>query len=362
MSMTEICTSRAHPRIEGAERLRQADRSAAELGYRMPAEWEPVARVWVDPPHNPETWPLCLEEAQKEFQQFVEAVSRAARVVNIKDLGIPTVDSWIRDYGPIFVKKDSGGKDAIAVHDFRFNGWGGKYENRDLDDVVPQHIALKENRLIWIHDMVLEGGSIDVNGRGTVLTTQQCLLNPNRNPHLSREQIEQALHAALGTRHVIWLPGGIVGDDTDGHVDDIARFVAPDRVVCVRARQGHPDHAVLEENYRALRAARDQDGRKLEVVELPAPEPMRYRFPPDRFGPGGELPVPASYANFLMVNGWVFVPVFGQKSDDQALRILEQAMPGYRIVGLEARHLVVGLGAFHCLSQQEPVASDQAGL
>jgi agmatine deiminase len=329
--------------------------TAAQLGYHMPAEWVPLDAVWLVRPHNAETWPNCLDQAQAQWDAFAAALAQYVRVRTTDELNVPTVDSWIRDFGPVFVLRcGEGDAPPLACHDFVFNGWGGKYEDRSLDDVVPQHIARELGVPLFEHSLVLEGGSIEVNGVGTVMTTEQCLLNPNRNPHLSRNQIERDVHEALGTRHTIWLPGGIVGDDTDGHIDDIARFVAVDHVVATRAPAGHPDHDVLERNWEALQLARDQDGRPLQLTPLPAPDPVMYDFPPDRFGPGGVNPVPASYANFLIANGCVCVPIFGQKTDDLALRTLEAAMPDHKIIGLRAEHLVVGLGAFHCLSQQQP--------
>lgn len=374
-----------HPLAPFLHRLERPRRSARQLGYRMPAEWEPMRRVWLTLPHNRETWPGCLGKARTQYRAFMRALRRFVEVKTTQSLGIRTDDSWIRDYGPIFVVRREP-SDAVAgraqlteprlglkaLHDFRFNSWGGKYEEqRPLDDVVPQHIAAKLGLPIWVHDLVLEGGSIDVNGRGTVMTTEQCLLNKNRNPRKSKAAIVREIHQALGTHHVIWLPGGILGDDTDGHIDDIARFLDPTTVAAVRAPRGHPDFDMLERNRRALRQARDQDGRKLTIVELPSPgdesapggsgprsamyRPLTYKFPPDRFGPGGVNPIPASYANFLIANGGVIVPIFGRRSDDIALRTLADAMPGYEIVGVRAEYLVVGLGSFHCLSQQEPV-------
>jgi agmatine deiminase len=185
------------------------------------------------------------------------------------------------------------------------------------------------------------------------MTTEQCLLNPNRNPQLDRQAIEQLLHQSLGTRHVIWLPGGIVGDDTDGHIDDIARFVAPDTVVAIRAPLDHPDHAMLESNWQALVQARDQHGELLNIIELPVPDLFYYDFPDDDYGPGGHLPVPASYANFLMANNHLFVPVFGQQSDDVALERLSAAMPHWSVMPIRADYLVIGLGSLHCLTMQE---------
>ena len=327
--------------------------------YRMPAEWEPLDAVWLVRPHNPETWPGCLDQAQAQWDAFAAALARHVRVRTTDELAIPTIDSWIRDFGPIFVVRASTPHTPhptpppLAAHDFVFNGWGGKYEDRSLDDIVPVAIARHLDVPLFRHDLVLEGGSIEVNGRGTVMTTDQCLCNPNRNPDLTRDQIVEQLHAALGTRHVIWLPGGIVGDDTDGHIDDIARFIAPDQVVATQP-SGGPDHAMLERNWQALEAARDQDGQPLQLTPLPAPDPIMYNFPPDRFGPGGVGPIPASYANFLIANDAVLVPIFGQASDDVALRTLERAMPRHTVIGCRAEHLVVGLGAFHCLSQQQP--------
>lgn len=341
-----------HPRAPFVDQLKRLDGSAGTAGYAMPAEWSPLSAVWLVEPHNVETWPGCLDKAQRQFHAWAEALADHVEVVTTQRLGIATNDSWIRDFGPIFVKHRTTGE--LAAHDFHFNGWGGKYEKRELDDLVPQHIARHLDIGLYIHDMVLEGGSIEVNGRGTVMTTRQCLLNDNRNPHLSQQQVTDRLHEALGTRQVIWLPGGIVGDDTDGHVDDIARFVNPSTVVAVRAEPGHPDHAMLEQNWAALGKARDQDDRPLDVVPLPAPQPIHYDYPADRFGPGGRATVPASYANFLIANGALFVPTFGQTTDDQALRTLEQCMPNHQIVPIRAEWLVVGLGALHCLSMQQP--------
>jgi agmatine deiminase len=342
-----------HPKAPFFDQLTRPASPAAQLGYRMPGEFEPLEAVWLTYPHNPETWPGCLERAQAQYEFFIEELARFTRVQLInRQHGLATDDSWVRDYGPIFVVNDQG---SLALHDFAFNGWGGKYGGEySHDDLIPQHIARLLNLPLWVHDLLLEGGSIDVNGKGTVLTTRQCLLNPNRNNHLTLPQIEHHLHAALGTRHIIWLPGGIVGDDTDGHIDDVARFVAPGAVVAIRAPKDHPDHEPLEANWNALKQAVDQDGQPLELFELPVPEPILYDFPPDRFGPGGLGPVPASYANFLIVNEAVLVPTFGRPSDDIALKTIERALPGRTAIGIRSEWLVVGLGALHCLSQQQP--------
>ena len=346
-----------HPRVSAYKELNTPGGSAGGLGYRMPGEFEPVECVWVSPPRNAETWPGCLGDAQREFADWVGLLKQAVTVRTTDEIGIETDDAWIRDFGPIFVVRDEddGRGRAVACHDFHFNTWGGKYEVRDKDDVVPQHMARKLGVPIWVHDFVLEGGSIEVNGMGTVMTTEQCLLNPNRNPGLTRDKIEAQLHGALGTRHTVWLPGGIAGDDTDGNIDDVARFVSADTVLAVSARRGHRDYELTQKNLRALRAGVDQDGRPLRVVELPAPEPIYYDYPE------GRAPVPASYANFLIANRQVFVPIFGQAADDVALGVFTDEMAGFSVVPVPARRLVVGLGALHCLSQQQPAIPGTQG-
>lgn len=341
-----------HPRAPFASELETPTQTAAALGYHMPAEWEPLAAVWLSKPHNPTTWPGCLKEAQAQHANFAAQLRRFVTVQIVgEDLELATDDAWIRDYGPIFVKNAAG---ELACHDFHFNNWGGKYGDCGNDDVVPQHVARRLGIPVWIHDFVLEGGSIEVNGAGTVMTSESCLLGPGRNAGLTRVDIDAALHAFLGTRHAIWLPAGIEGDDTDGHIDDLARFVDAATVAAVRAPAGHPDHDVLERNWDVLGQARDQDGRRIERVALPMPEPRSWYFPAEDDWPGGERLVPASYANFLIVNRAVLVPTFAQASDDAALRLFEQLFPGREVVGVPAQFLVVGLGSLHCLSQQQP--------
>ncbi len=333
--------------------LNQPERTAAALGYRMPGEFEPIDAVWLTYPHNRETWPGCFERACEQYDDFIAQVARFAQVNLIgKAIDWPTNDSWIRDYGPLFVINQTG---ELACHDFVFNGWGGKYNAEyERDGIVPRRVAERLGIPTWLHDEVLEGGSIEVNGAGVVMTTEQCLLNQNRNRALDRPKLEALLHESLGTRHVLWLPGGIEGDDTDGHIDDVARFIAPGAIAAVRAPAGHPDHDTLERNWSALREARDANGEAFELFELPAPEPIEYDYPPDRFGPGGVNPVPASHANFLIVNAAVLVPTFGQRSDELALHAIERALPGRQAIGVRSEWLVVGLGALHCLSMQQP--------
>lgn len=344
-----------HPKIPAFSKIKPF---AGGKGFRMPAEWEPLEAIWVVPPHNEETWPGCFEQVKAQHAAWREAMKPFVRVRTTDELGIQTDDSWIRDFGPIFVTREVNGKKEIGAHDFFFNAWGGKYEGeRSFDNTVPQEIAAREGFALKVHDFVLEGGSIEVNGSGTLLTTAQCLYSSSRNPWLNPAQIEAYLHESLGTTNTVWLPGGISGDDTDGHIDDIARFVAKDRIVCVSAPEGHDDHEVTTANLKALREAKDENGRKFEVIELPFPEPLLYDFPvDDHYRGGGVQPVPASYANFIFGNGALFVPVFGQAKDDLACRILEQAAPGVKIVPVRAEFLVVGLGALHCLSMQQPKA------
>ena len=373
----------SHPRIAQFEHLYQPAQSAAALHYRLPAEWEPMACVWVSPPTNPETWPRCLNAADAQFDAWINELRRFAPVCTPESLGIATDDAWIRDYGPLFVVREQAqatrattvheasavgtarrGPPAIGrsgdpatatlgLHDFHFNTWGQKYERRQRDDLVPQHLAAWLGAPIWVHDLVLEGGAIDTNGRGTLMTTEQCLFS--RNKDVSREAIEAALRDAFNISHIIWLPGGISSDDTDGHIDDVARFVASDTVLAASAPEGHPDHDVLQRNLAALRQARDQDGTPLHVIELPVPAPMHYDYPPDRFDEGGRQALPGSYANFLICNGAVFVPTFGQHEDEAALRVIEQALPNHELIPVRSEWLIVGRGALHCLSMPQPV-------
>lgn len=334
----------------------------------MPAEWEPHRATWLAWPHNLETWPDQLELVKEIWAQMVRALSPAEEVrllVNdereqgeaigrltragaamerVSIYRIPTVDVWIRDYGPTFLTGKEG-KKGLAFNDWIFNAWGRKYESYIEDDGVCKQIVEFLRLPVFAQDIVLEGGSIDVNGCGTCLTTEQCLLSPNRNPHLSRNEIEKTLRENLGVDHFIWLREGIVGDDTDGHVDDIARFVDPTTVVCALEEDPRDEnYAVLRENHERLQAARDQDGGKLTVVPLPMPGEVAYE--------GARLP--ASYANFYIANGVVLVPTYNHPNDRMALGILGELFPGRKVLGIPCEALVAGLGAIHCVTQQEP--------
>ncbi len=344
----------------------------APPGYRWPAEWEPHQATWLAWPHNLTTWPGRLERAVDDFVAIVRALygrehvhilvadeamedgarRRLAGVGVDADRGvdfprIPTDDAWLRDTGPIFVVRDTpAGRERAAV-DFRFDAWGGRYPPWDLDDAVARRIAPHCGTPRFEADFVLEGGSIDGNGRGAVLTTESCLLNPNRGPGRSRDRMEARLRSYLGATHVLWLSEGIAGDDTDGHVDDIARFVEAGTVAAATAEPSDDANcAPLAENLRRLRGMRDQDGKPLAVIELP--------MPPAHTLDG--LRCPASYANFYLANGVALVPTYGAKSDARALAILREVWSERDVVGIPCENLVLGLGAVHCLCQQEPSA------
>jgi agmatine deiminase len=346
------------------------DRTPAAEGFSWPAEWEPHAATWLAWPHNLETWPGRLEAALQEFVALVRtlcafetvrvlvadeaAEQEARRCLRAGGVGVdrgvdfhrvPTNDAWVRDYGPVFLVRDDGGGRRRALVDFAFDSWGGKYPPWDLDDAVPRRLASRLGLERFEAGFVFEGGSVDGNGAGTVLATEACLLHPNREAGRRRETMEQRLRAWLGASEVLWLAGGIAGDDTDGHVDDVARFVDGSTVVAaVEEDPADPNFSPLAENLRRLRRIRDQDGKPLSVVPLPMPPAHRL----------GRLRCPASYANFYLANGAALVPVFGAPSDDRALAVLREVLPGREVVGVPCSVLVYGLGAIHCLTQQEP--------
>jgi agmatine deiminase len=338
------------------------------LGFRMPAEWERHEATWLSWPRAdgisfperydvvPGLWSAMAaalshgeavhvnvtDAAQEASVRGALAAAPDARLERIVLHRIPTDEPWCRDHGPTFVVRDG----ELALVDWRYNAWGGKYPPWDRDDRVPEQIAALLGVRRFDPGIVMEGGSFDVNGRGTVLTTESCLLNPNRNPSLDRGALETYLRDYLGVAAVVWLGEGIVGDDTDGHVDDLTRFVGPRAVVTmVEPDPADENHCLLADNVRRLQAARDQDGRPLEIVELPMPGPVVWD--------GQRLP--ASYANFYVGNDVVLMPTFAHPNDAVALAILARCFPGRRIAGIDATALVWGLGAFHCATQQQPV-------
>ena len=342
----------------------------AAQGYRWPAEWEPHRATWLSWPHNRETWPDCLDAAVASFVALVgalapreaieigvgdEALEASARQAlrrggvdpdrNVRFHRYPTNDAWARDHGPIFLVRDGGGR---ALCDFQFDNWGGKYPGHEPDDAVPGHVARILGLPRFACDVVLEGGGIDGDGLGTVLTTESCLLNPNRGGGRTRERMERLLAGFLGARRVLWLAEGIEGDDTDGHVDDVARFVAPGVVVAaVCPDAADPNHAPLAENRRRLAGMTDARGAALSIADLPMPPRLA------RHGHRS----PASYANFYLANGVALVPTFGAPSDARALAILRELLPDREVTGIPCVELVSGLGAIHCVTQQEPAGT-----
>jgi agmatine deiminase len=337
----------------------------------MPAEWEPHRGTWLSWPHKEASWPGKFEPVPAIFARIVGALVPGEEVhINVGDEAleqgarealrqegvsltrvffhrVPTDDAWCRDHGPIFVERSHGtGKPEQVLLDWGYNAWGGKYPPFALDDAVPRRLAAELGLPVETPGMILEGGSIDVNGAGMLLTTEQCLLNPNRNPSLTRDAIEARLRHYLGVTRILWLGLGIEGDDTDGHVDDLTRFVSRDTVVTViEPDPTDSNHGPLRENRARLAEARDQDGRPLRVVDLPMPEPVYYQ----------DQRLPVSYANFYIANDAVLLPVFGTPRDRQAQAVLQPLFPGRKILPINCTDLVWGLGAVHCVTQQWPL-------
>ena len=386
------------------KKIAQFAQPPAALGYRMPAEWEPHAATWLAWPHNRSDWPGKFEAIPWIYAEIVrhlarverveivvndEAAERKAREVlvrshvlperaidagkrqprdgrgntahhagNIRFWQIPTNRGWLRDSGPIFLRRDArkGELPAVAATAWRFNAWA-KYNDWKLDAPVGAEIARRLRVPVWEpelrlnsehhHRVVLEGGSIDVNGRGTLITTEECLLSEvqQRNPGVAREHLEELFADYLGVEKVIWLERGIAGDDTHGHVDDIARFVGPRTVVTAyEPDPADPNHEPLSDNFRWLKKSSDQAGNPLKVIKLPMPAPVYFE--------GQRLP--ASYANFYIANKLVLVPVFGDAQDRVALNVLSTVFPDREVVGVYCRDFIWGLGALHCMTQQQP--------
>ncbi len=341
------------------------------LGFRMPAEWEPHEATWLSwPRRDGISFPDSYERIVPALCAMVHALGDSERVnINVCDaehealvrfhltktraqshhvrfFHIPTNEPWCRDHGPIFITRAESPR--IAILDWGYNAWGWKYPPFDDDDVVPTLIGEALGLPVYEPGMVLEGGSIDVNGAGTLLTTKSCLLNPNRNPELTQKEIEQRLCEYLGVKSILWLGDGIEGDDTDGHVDDITRFVDHSSVVtAVEEDETDANHEPLRANLDLLRTMEVEDGTPLAVHALPMPRKI--------VRDGQRLP--ASYANFYIGNKVVLLPVFGDAHDKWAVAVLQKAFPGRRIVPIDCRELIWGLGAFHCLTQQQPLCA-----
>jgi agmatine deiminase len=340
---------------------------------RMPAEWEPHESTWLSWPHNRDTWTRGIAAAEHAMVQAVAALAEAEKVrINVLDENhamhirrllddvapsdaviyhdIATNDAWIRDHGAIFVAS-AGDPGRVLALDFEYNAWGGKYPPYDLDALVASEMASALGVQRTCPGIVLEGGSIDVNGAGALLTTKQCLLNRNRNPNLSRDEIASTLKRSFGVEQIIWLGEGIEGDDTDGHVDDITRFVSTSMIVtALEAENPHdPNAKTLAANRSLLEGVSIVGAGKPEIVELPMPEPLF----------SGDQRLPASYANFYVANEAVLLPVYACRQDEQAVAVLRECFPRRRVVPIDCRALVEGLGALHCLTQQVPIVSDR---
>lgn len=337
----------------------------AQAGYRMPPEWHAHAATWLAWPKDPLTWPERVPQAEAIFLQMIEALAPHEIVnllvddeatestvrqccnfpasANVRFHRIETVDSWIRDYGPNFLLNDKG---ELAFNDWTFNAWGDKYEELKKDDAIPQRLQSIIDAPRFAPGIVLEGGSIEVNGAGVVMTTEQCLLNPNRNPQLDRTEIEEHLKAYLGVEQVLWLGLGIAGDDTDGHIDDIARFISNDTIVCVMEDDpADENYRLLQDNYERLSLARDARGKAFNIIPLPMP---------GLIGGRGEDRLPASYANFYIANNVVLLPVYGHANDERATAILQRLFTQRKVIPINCEPLIWGMGAIHCVTQQQP--------
>jgi agmatine deiminase len=358
------------------------EQTPAELGYRMPAEWERHEATWLSWPRREGiSFPGSFDRVMPALRALVaalinrrslraggstepEAGSDSERVcINVwngaheaeamevlRDLDhsqitfhrIPTNEPWCRDHGPIFLTRNK--QPRLAVVDWDYNAWGGKYPPCDLDEVVPTRVGEILEVPVFYPRMILEGGSIDVNGAGALLTSESCLLNKNRNPELTREQIEQRLRDFLGVREILWLGDGIEGDDTDGHIDDLARFVSEHAVATVvEKNRDSPNYDALQENLERLRAMKI-DGKPLEIFELPMPKRIVRE----------DWVLPASYANFYIANTCVLLPTFADPMDERARETLQKLFPNRKVVGIDCRELIWGMGTFHCLTQQQP--------
>jgi agmatine deiminase len=340
-----------------------------ELGYRMPPEWALHQATWISWPHKEASWPGKFEPVPGVMAQAVKALASSEHVrINVVDEAMaadvnarlqaagvpqngytlhrfPTNDAWCRDHGAIFVTRHQGSTQELAATKWGYNAWGGKYGPWDLDEQIPRQMARELGVPLFEGGMILEGGSIDVNGEGVLLTTEQCLLNPNRNPELTREDIEARLKAFLGVQKILWLGEGIVGDDTDGHVDDITRFVNANTILtAVEEDPADENYGLLQDNLKRLKSMTDLEGKPFTIVELPMPGPVAYE----------DQRLPASYANFYIGNKVILLPTYRHANDARAQEILQRLFPNRQVVPVDSWDLIWGLGSFHCLTQQVP--------
>jgi agmatine deiminase len=344
------------------------EHSPKKAGYRFPAEWVKHEATWLTWPHKEESWPGKIDTIYAPYCQFIKAVAEGEKVrINVNDEETkafaisklkeqdvdlsqiefyfnPSNDAWCRDHGPAFLVNSLAESKKVIV-DWGYNAWGNKYPPFEQDDIIPTLIADQLDIPVFNPGIVMEGGSVEFNGAGTILTTTACLLNENRNPHLTKEQIEEYLKECYGAEQVLWLGDGIVGDDTDGHIDDITRFVNEDTVLTVvESNPSDDNYLLLQENLSALKMMRLLNGKPLNIITLPMPSPVIHE--------GTRLP--ASYANFYISNAAVVVPTFRDENDEKALGIIESVFPDRKVIGIDSTDIIWGLGSFHCLSQQEP--------
>ena len=338
------------------------------LGYYFPAEFALQEATWLSWPHKEASWPGKIETIYPAYSQFIQYLALGQKVrINVANEAMklfalqhieqagaelnniefflhPTNDAWCRDHGPAFLINPNAAQKKLVV-DWNYNAWGNKYPPYDLDDIIPTLIAEKFQLPVYHPGIVMEGGSVEFNGKGTLLTSAACLLNENRNPHLNQQQIEEYLYNYYGVEQVLWVDEGIVGDDTDGHIDDTVRFVNEDTVLTViEENPNDENHALLQANLQQLKSMRLLNGKQLNVIELPMPDAVVYE----------DQRLPASYANFYISNKHVIVPVFQSAKDDKALQIIQDCFKTREVIGIDSTDIIWGLGSFHCLSQQEP--------
>jgi agmatine deiminase len=340
-----------------------------ELGYYFPAEFAPHAATWLSWPHKEASWPGKIHTIFPYYSLFVKELTKGEKVcINVNDSAMkefavacllqaevdlskvefffhPTNDAWCRDHGPAFLINPQAEQKKIIV-DWGYNAWGNKYPPFDLDDNIPTLIGKHYNLPVFYPGIVMEGGSVEFNGKGTLMTSTACLLNPNRNPHLDQQQIEKYLCDYYGVEQILWIDEGIVGDDTDGHIDDTVRFVNEDTVLTVvEENKADENYQLLQTNLQQLKQMRLLNGKQLNIVELPMPDELVY----------DDQRLPCSYANFYIANKSVIVPIFNCSKDDKALQVIQSCFPGRQVVGIDSTEIIWGLGSFHCMSQQEPL-------
>ncbi len=339
-----------------------------QLGYFFPAEWHPHTATWLSWPHKEASWPGKINTIFEPYCKFIKAITEGEKIcinvanetmknsaiehllqhsVNLNKIEFythPTNDAWCRDHGPAFIINPKENKKAII--DWNYNAWGNKYPPYDLDDIIPTLIGEKLQLQVFKPNIIMEGGSVDFNGAGTLITSTACLLNPNRNSQLNQSQIETYLSNYYGVNQILWIDEGIIGDDTDGHIDDTVRFINEDTVLAaVEENLTDDNYFLLQKNLKQLQEMRLLNGKQLNIIELPMPsKPIVW----------DNQRLPASYANFYIANAIVAVPTYRDMNDDKALSIIERCFPNKKVIGIDSTDVIWGLGSWHCLSQQEP--------